>query len=164
MKLALNSPQSNLDEQGNQVEDFFEALKILLAKLEGVDFALLGSYNLFIQGIKVTPRDVDLLTDDEGIRKIGQTFDSEVIKKPENHYKETQFLIGKVEVHVVSCKNNPLHPDDFKKYIIWIEKENLKIPCMSLTSELAFYHGAGREKDRKKTLLLQERLSVGVVA
>jgi len=141
-----------------QLEKFLKVLKILLKKLGGIDFALLGTFNLSLQGIKIIPGDLDLLTDDEGIEKISQIFKSTVVKEKEVGYKETQFQIKGIEVHVVSNKKNPLRPQNFKKHLVWIEKEGLKIPCMSLESELSFYRQARREKDRGKVRLIQERL------
>lgn len=140
-------------------QNFFKVLRILLQKLKGLNFALVGTFNLFVQEIKVTPRDLDLLTDDKGIEKISQLFGSLITKEKEDHYKETSFHIKNVEVHVVSNKNNPLRPKNFKKHIVWIEKEELKIPCISLQSELLFYQQSGREKDRGKVRLIKERFS-----
>lgn len=140
-------------------QNFFKVLKILLQKLKNIDSALLGTFNLFIQEINVVPRDLDLLTDDEGIEKISQIFGSKITKEKEDHYKETFFQIENIEVHVVSNKNNPLRSKNFKKQIVWIEKEELKIPCMSLESELLFYQQASREKDREKVQLIKGCLS-----
>lgn len=140
-------------------KEFFESLEILLAKLKGVDFALVGTFNLFVQGVRIDPRDLDLLTDDEGIKKISQIFGSEIVEDREDHYKETGFQIGGVEVQVISNKGNPLRPGDFQEHIIWIEKEGLEVPCMSLQSELTFYRQLGRGKDRKKVQLIEEKLN-----
>ncbi|MFH1863519.1 MAG: hypothetical protein ABIJ85_01220 [bacterium] len=62
------------------MKDFFKALEVLLKKLEGIDFALLGTFNLFLQGIKIEPHDLDLITDNKGIRKIAGIFRSKITK------------------------------------------------------------------------------------
>ena len=43
--------------------------KIILEKLEGIKFALIGTTNMNFQGIKIKPNDIDFLTDDENIKK-----------------------------------------------------------------------------------------------
>ena len=124
-----------------------QALRTILEKLEDIDFALLGTFNLSLQGIEITPHDLDLLTDDEGVDKIGKIFASTITEEKEDHYKETKFYVSGVEVHVVSSENNSLRPRNFQRETIWIQKGDLKIPCMSLKSELQFYQQAGRAKD-----------------
>jgi len=135
-----------------------QALRILLEKLKGIDFALIGTFNLFLQGVKVSPHDLDILTDDEGMDKISRIFGSKITLEKEDRYKETKFKIGDTEVHVVSNKNNPLRPQDFRKQIVWVKKGDLEVPCMSLESELRFYQQVGRSKDRGKIDLIQAAL------
>jgi len=139
------------------MEKFFGVLRILIEKLKGIDFAVLGSYNLYLQGIKINPKDLDLITDDNGIHKIIDIFGSSIATN-EGKYKETEFEINDVEIHVVSNINNELRPP-FRNNIIWLEKDNLKIPCMSLESELSFYEKINREKDKGKAELIKQKLN-----
>lgn len=144
----------------NSQNNFFSALKILIERLKGVDFALIGTFNLSIQGIDVSPNDLDILTDEAGIYKIGEIFDGPIVQANSGPWKETEFIIGDVEVQATSTQNNPLRPMDYKKHIISIEKEGIQIPCMSLESELDFYKKAGREKDKLKVGLIESRLKL----
>lgn len=136
---------------------FFQALKILLPKLEGegVDFVLIGSFNLFVQGIEIEPEDIDLLADDAGIEKVSQVFGSQTNREEPEGYKQTEFVVDGIKVHAVSNKNNPLRPAGFQRQVVWLEKEGLKIPCLSLESELAFYQKVDRAKDHEKVQLIK---------
>jgi len=139
------------------MEEFFETLKILVEKLKGIDFAVLGTYNLYLQGIKIVPHDLDLITDDDGIYKIVSIFKSELIINEGGH-KETEFDIGNVKIHVVSNINNKYRPP-FRNAIVWIERKGTKIPCMSLESEVSFYEKINREKDKNKVELIRKRIT-----
>lgn len=144
----------------NSQNNFFSALKILIERLKDVDFALIGTFNLSIQGIDMSPNDLDILTEEAGIYKIGEIFDSPIVQANSGPWKEVGFMIGDVEVQATSVADNPLRPMDFKKHIILIEKEGVQIPCMSLESELDFYKKAGREKDKLKVGLIESRLKL----
>lgn len=133
-----------------------EALKIILEKLSDVKFALVGSFNLQTQGISLSAQDLDLLTDDEGLEKIASIFESTIDES--GAYKQTGFMIGATEVQAVSNTGNPIRLPGFQKYIVTVEKDGLKVPCMSLESELYFYTNAGREKDKLKAGLIKEKL------
>lgn len=133
-----------------------EALIIILEKLKGIKFALIGSFNLSLQGVQIEPHDLDILTDDEGIAEISKIFSSKIFA--ENEYKETEFKIGDTEVHVVSSQKNPLRPDDLEKFIIEVDNDGLKIPCASLESEMSFYERSGRAKDLGKVKLIEDYL------
>ncbi|KKR43638.1 MAG: hypothetical protein UU51_C0016G0008 [Microgenomates group bacterium GW2011_GWC1_41_20] len=137
--------------------EFYETLVILLRKLDKVEFAILGSYNLYLQGINIIPNDLDLITDDRGMSKIGKIFKSKIVLN-ESGYKETEFNINNVEVHVVSNINNKFRPP-FRNDIVWLEKDDLKVPSMSLVSELSFYEKINRGKDKGKIELIQEKIS-----
>ncbi len=142
----------------NSHNNFFSALKILIERLKGVDFALIGTFNLSVQGIDVSPNDLDILTDESGIYKIGGIFSSPVVQADHGQWNEVRFVIGSVEVQATSTQGNPLRSMDFKKYIISIKKEDIQIPCMSLESELEFYLKSGREKDKIKVYLIESHL------
>lgn len=133
-----------------------KALEIILNKLDGVKFALVGSFNLQTQGIDIKANDLDLLTDDENIEKIAQIFGSKVTN--ERIFKETNFMINKEYVQVVSNQNNDLRVRDLDSEIIIVEKNGMKIPCMSLESELYFYSNSGREMDKLKPKLIKAKI------
>lgn len=133
-----------------------KALEILIERLKDMEYGLIGSYNLKFQGVEIEPHDLDILTNDEDIQKIAKIFSSQI--KVSNGYKETEFKINNIDVHIVSCVNNPLRPNDLTKEIVRLEKDDLKIPCVSLQSEINFYSKSGREKDILKVDLIKSAL------
>jgi len=137
-------------------------LKILITKLEGIDFALIGSLNLKIQGLNyLDPRDIDFLTNNEGIKKISEIFGSEL--NNESGYLETSFQFEGIEIHLVSNQNNPIRPANFKEHLKMIKKYNINLPCLSLESELFAYEKMDREKDVEKIKNIKKILQAGVV-
>jgi predicted nucleotidyltransferase len=136
-----------------------EILKILIDKLSGVKFALIGSMGLKFQDIEIDVRDIDLLVDNEGIRKISQIFNSELIENTDKGYFETKFYINNIEVHCVSNVLNPHRPNDILASSVLIEKNGIKVFCMPLKTELEFYKTLNREKDQKTTKLIEEKLN-----
>ena len=139
------------------MEKFEEILKLVVSKIPDIKFALLGTLNLRLQGIGVNPTDIDFLTDDEGIEKASQIFNSKVSKN-EIGYLETIFEINGIEVHFVSDSQNPVRPSNFMDYAVLIEKNGVKIPFMSLGAELEAYRKMNRDKDKEKIKLLEEKL------
>jgi hypothetical protein len=124
--------------------------------MNGIDFAVVGTYNLYLQGVNIVPNDLDFITDDEPLGKVGKIFGSEITVN-ESGYKETEFKFNNTDIHLVSNINNKLRPP-FRDNIVWLQKEDLKIPCMSLESELLFYEKINREKDMGKVELIGERI------
>jgi len=133
-------------------------LKELMPKLDKINFAVLGTLNLYFQGIDVAPRDIDFLTNNKGIEKISSIFDCSVTKK--EGYLETKFEVDGIEIHFVSNESNPIRPLNFMKYVLAIEKYGIKIPCMSLKSELTAYREMERDKDKEKIKALEEKLDL----
>lgn len=133
-------------------EQSLKVVSDLLEKLITVNFCFVGTYNLLLQGINISPNDIDLLTNDEGIDKISFIFDA-VVKK-----NEVEFLLDGIEIHVVSNQGSMLLPENFDNEVILVEKNKLKIPCISLSAELLFYKNCHREKDKRKVQLIEEFL------
>lgn len=135
-----------------------EVLPILLSRLKGIDWALIGTFNLYLQGISVDPNDVDILTTAKDIKKIARVFGSSVFN--EHGYDETETALDGIAVHAVTIDGNPLRGhQSLTNDKIYLDIDNLKVPCMSPESELKFYRQAGREKDKLKVKLIEEALS-----
>lgn len=134
-----------------------EILKNIIRKLKGVKFALIGTANLNLQGIDINPKDIDLITDDYNLRKIAKIFNMRITNK--RGFLEGDFKINNWNIHIASFESNSLRSDNLEKSIL-IQKWRLKIPCMSLKSDLDFYQGADRLKDRKKIKLIKEKLNI----
>lgn len=138
------------------MDEFFEVLRILTGKLKGIGFAVIGSYNLYLQGIDVNPNDLDIFVDDCDMEKISRMFKGKITINKLGH-REIKLKINSVEIHVGSNLKKTLRPP-FRENTIWLEKSNLEIPCMSLKSELSFYEKVNRKKDKKKIKFIREKL------
>jgi predicted nucleotidyltransferase len=55
---------------------FIRVLKIISKKLENqkIKWVLVGSTSLALQGVNIKPKDIDILTDDEGVFKFNEIF------------------------------------------------------------------------------------------
>ena len=138
-------------------QEILNTIDKLLPQMPKIDFALLGTCNLYIQGItELVPNDFDLMTNYEGIRKIGKTFDSEVFVDGEPGYIETEFDLDGIEIHFVSTDKNPLRPDNFQDFTTIISFEGREVPCLTLESEYEAYSKMGRDKDKLKLKQIEE--------
>ncbi len=129
----------------------------ILEKLRGIQFACIGTTNMYLQRIDVIPKDIDFVTDDYNLIKIASICKAKIINK--RGFKEVKINLHNFEVHFASCDGNSLRNDDFKKPI-WIFKWGLKIPCMPLESDLKFYQQANRAKDHNKVKLIKDKLTL----
>lgn len=145
----------SVKDYNNRMRQFFGALKHFLKNTKNIEYSLLGSFNLYLQGIDVTPHDLDFITDNEGLKKISKIFKSNIISN--NGYLETEFILDEIDIHIVSNENNNLR-EPFRNNIIWIDTKGVRIPCQSLESELRFYIKINREKDFGKVELIKKRI------
>jgi hypothetical protein len=138
-------------------QELAKTLQLIKDKISGIDYALIGTLNLKFQGLPVIPKDIDFLTDNEGVKKVSQIFQTEI--SDDNRCLESSFNLNGIEIHFVSNDFNPVRPPDFRGHMLIVKKYNLEIPCMSLDSELAAYKKMGREKDKDKIKLLEEKIA-----
>lgn len=139
-------------------EVIYKTLKELLPKLEGLNFGMLGTGNLLLQGIKgLSPNDLDFLTLDTDLKKISELFDSSVTN--DSGYLETEFEFMGQEIHFVSAENNLVREVDFNKDVIQVEVRDIFVPCVKLESEVEAYRKMGREKDVNKVELVEAFLN-----
>jgi hypothetical protein len=95
------------------MDKYEEILKTLINKLPDVKFALIGSLGLRFHGIKIDVKDIDLLTNNEGIKKIAEIFNSRIVEDVKNKCFETKSEIDGVEIHCVSDALNQLEATNF---------------------------------------------------
>ena len=151
-------------------EKLLEVLKFIANVLgrENVRWALVGSLNLALQGVDVEPEDIDIVTDREGILKIGELLRDFVVEKI--RYKEGKKMaayFGKLNVNgvLIDIIGDPrMREDESHK---WKEKGlcdlvildlGVRVPAMSLRSELDAYKILGKtEKVRKIESFLRKK-------
>jgi len=141
-----------------------KALRIVIEKLNGLNYVLIGSVSLCIQGTDLQPRDIDILTDPDGIDKIigilkeYQTKEKYFDKSDGRNSYRTFFDIGGVEIEALGNVNSTCRPKDSLDKKIFVDYKDMKIPCMSLEEELRAYEKMGRDD---KVKLIRERLKRG---
>ncbi|HPA25555.1 MAG TPA: hypothetical protein PLK76_02225 [bacterium] len=90
----------------------YSILKKISEKLQDVNYALIGSINLYLQGLKTEPRDIDILTTSEDIIRIDNILQEYRTKKI--YFDETDgrnsfrsfYEINDMEIEVLGNVNN----------------------------------------------------------
>lgn len=143
-----------------------KVLRILSGKARGIDYAFIGSVNLYIQGLKVEPRDIDILTTPEGIKKIDGILGEHRTK--EIYFDESEgrnsfrsfYEIEGIEIEVLGNVSNAYRKPESLTERLFIEFDGIKLPCILLASEIETYQRMGRQEKAemiKKFLRAKER-------
>ncbi|MDP2908483.1 MAG: hypothetical protein Q8N77_01625 [Nanoarchaeota archaeon] len=140
-----------------------EVLRIISKKLEGknINWCLIGSTNLALQGIEIEPNDIDIMADKQGAYEIGELL-GEYETRPVQ-YKEAgtfagykgKFKINNIEIEVIGELKikNVYRP--IGGHIVMVKIDSLAIPCMDLKSEYEAYQKLGR---KEKAELIRQKL------
>jgi len=129
------------------------ALKTIHEKLkdEKINWVLIGSTNLALQGIKIKPKDIDILTDKKGafeINKLLKEYEVKPVRFSNSKLFGPQyfgeFKIRGIKVEVMGKLKK-------KKLVTKIVKiDGMSLPVVSLEEEFKAYEALGREKDFNK--------------
>ena len=130
-------------------------LNIISKKLESVNYAFIGSVNMYIQGLKVNPRDIDILTTPEDIKKIDKIFSK--YRTKEIYYDKSEkkdsfrsfYVIDNKEIEVLGNVNNICRSLKSLDKKIYLKFNGIKLPCISLIDEMSAYKKMGHEKKVK---------------
>jgi hypothetical protein len=154
-------------------KQFIKVLKIIYEKLkkEKINWVLVGSINLALQGIKIRTKDIDILTDKKGAFKINKLFkeyEVEPVKLKWWKVKDKKILeyFGKLKIKGINVEilaNRKLGKEQkflkrellFRKFIKF---EGMKLPVAPLEEELKVYSQLGREKDLIRIKKIKEAL------
>jgi len=134
--------------------------KILTKFLEenkDLELYLIGTGNLLLQGIDVSPNDIDLIADMSTVEKLSGKYKTKLIIN-EAGYIETEILYDSSEIHIVSNNNNPLRPNNLKTNSKNINVNGLLVCGLSLESEKLAYQEMSRPKDIIKIELINKFL------
>ncbi|MBU1255431.1 MAG: hypothetical protein ABII95_02870 [Patescibacteria group bacterium] len=141
-------------------EKIEKALRIVVGKLNGLNYALIGSVGLYIQGIDLQSRDIDILTNSDEINKIVeilkeyQTKEMYFDKSEGRNSYRVFFEIDGIEIEVLDNVDNICRSKDSLDKKIFINYKDVKIPCIPLEEELKVYEKMGRED---KVKLIKEK-------
>jgi hypothetical protein len=150
-------------------EKFVRTLGIISEKLasEGVDWAVAGSFGLFLLGVDVKPNDIDIIVSTDKIFRVG-----EILKEYEVfavRYKSSDFLesnigafdIDGVEVEVMddlkikkTGRVLSLKVDELEN----VKVGNFFVGVYPLEKQLEFYGNSDREKDVDKVRKIRQAI------
>ena len=134
------------------------ALQIILPRLAETDitWVLTGSTSFALQGLPLTPNDIDLQTDQAGACEIERCF-QEFVTHPvqfsstgtvRSHFGELSIhgvkveIIGDIEKLLPDGTWSP--PPDLRQHTCWVEWGTFQIPVLSLEYEADAYQKLGR--------------------
>ncbi len=141
----------SLDE--SMGEDILEALE-KISKMIGRDFEwmIIGSCNMFLQGIDVIPNDIDIVAHEGKFEAIKKTF-SEHIKRDIHIYEGT---LGKypriiveiegVEVEIMGEDDNGVYFKNISEGTLELDIRGMRLKCLELEKEAEVYEMLGQEK------------------
>ena len=129
-------------------DKFIEVIRLINARIpKDVKWALDGSTSLALQGINITPHDIDILSDSEGAVRIGNSL-NEFNTTPVTHSNNEKydsffgiFRIMGIKVEVMGdlrvCRNGEWsqvqNPDTAGVFIV--ELDGIRVPVVSLKSQ-----------------------------
>ena len=148
-----------------------EALQVLVKRLKGTDikWVLVGSVSLALQGVKVEPGDIDILTDRDGAYGI-----ADLLKKHET--KPVKFSLGKWsrsffgEFEIRGVKIEVMSDLEERIGSMWVslsdrlvspklvQIDRIDVPVSSLEAQLESYRLSNRKQDKIRSQKIQESL------
>lgn len=142
----------------------YESLKIITKALNkmNIKWCIIGSLSLYLQGVKIKPKDIDLLTDKEGAYEINKVLKKFEIKPVEFSRSDIfssyygKFLINGIKFEVMGDLNillNARWNDEVMKRLYnkkEIKYNDILIPVSPLEDQLKSYKKLNRKKDSKK--------------
>lgn len=122
-----------------------KTLKILSRELSGLNYSLIGSANLYVLGLPVEPRDIDIMTNEKTIYEIENRL--KMYQDQPIYFDRTEgrnsyrgfFTINNIEVEVLGNVNNLCRPLDMLNHKNKIKFEDFEIYIMPLKEELKTY-------------------------
>lgn len=152
-------------------KELVRALEIISERLRGqnIKWVLLGSMSLVLQGVKVTPHDIDILTDKTGayeINKVFADFKVNPVKYSSTDFQRShfgEFHINGIKVEVMGDyeEKNKGQWQGFNSRLISpvvIKFEGMALPVSELREQFKSYEQSGREKDAAKIKAIRDTL------
>lgn len=161
--------QSKMQVDNDYNEKVVSVLEFLLEKLEDKNFnwVLVGSTNLFIQGVSITAKDIDIVSTKDDILKIEEIFETYSLKKivySESEKYRSWFgrlIIDNIQVDLMAELEYKTPDSNWLKSTSLESKEIItfkeyKVPVNPFENELLFYKKMNRENDKLKVKLIEE--------
>jgi hypothetical protein len=153
--------------------DIMDALKIITQSLESknIEWIVITSCGLALQGLDIHPDDIDILTNEEGFTQIAALLNNYANKQlkilPSEKFSSPirKFLIGTCNVEVMcnfkirsAVEGAWLNMNKMLLHKNIIEVEKCKIPVLPLLQSAEMYALMGREKDIIKIQKIEQYL------
>ncbi len=138
--------------------EFVASLREIYGRLAASDivWVVTGSLGLAIKGIPLTPHDIDIQTDREGVEAFARLFRSEMVEAP--HFRESEhtrswfavFEINGIRVDVMGdVQHRDAHggwesPPNLAANRIFIQVAEMAVPTLTLEFEEGAYRAMGR--------------------
>jgi hypothetical protein len=165
MKGAMESKSKAL-----LTKEFQDVLKIVAERMttHKVEWALIGSTNCALQGMKVSPKDLDVVVKLEDLRRMSEVFDGYAVSPVEELTAmglsnepawEVRVGIGGAPVQILGEKNIGEYVSKLiAKRIIEIKDEESAILCLTLDAEADAYTETNRPQKAERIMeFLQTR-------
>jgi hypothetical protein len=136
-------------------QNSIDTLKLISQRLNDNNFtwAIIGSTNLALQGVDITPRDMDIISTMDVLPKIKSIFpEYEVAEIEEKQsaisgsYWRVAMHVNDIEIEILGEKENGIYADRLlagQKIDVVID--GTSISCLALESELQAYRDTGRQ-------------------
>ncbi len=143
-------------------EKFKQAIMFISEVLSNakIKWAVIGSTNQALQGMEITPNDLDLIVSFDYLKKIPELFKS-FSPSPFQKLETTtgmpawdvKMTLKKVEVQFLGERKEGLYVKPLlSKKVTHVTVNGLSIPCLALDSEANAYAKTNREKKAKAIL------------
>ena len=146
-------------------ETLKQAIKTLSQKLKGqnIEWALIGSANLAIQGMNVKPNDIDIITSRKNISRIKQLLKeySPALEKKQpaktgkewigtDWFYELKLKINNTEVQIIGESEKDIYYSRIRKgRTLMVKIDDFDVPCQTLQAEMEAYEARKRTEKAK---------------
>ncbi len=156
---------------GTHQDSVIRVLEFIINKLQVKDlnWVLVGSSNLYIQGIKIIANDIDIISTKLDILKIEKVFNEysqkKIIYSATEKYRSYfgKLTIENIQVELIAELEFKTPDGIWLKSISlenkkFIDYKGYTIPVNPLENELLFYEKMNRENDKLKIKLIKKHL------
>ena len=119
-----------------------------------IKWALVGSTNLYIQGMQIEPNDLDIILQYKDLKKITKLFSNyfasnikELNSLTNKKVCEVNATINDIEIQFIGADNTDIYVSKLiSNKLIMVSLDDIKIPCFMLEAELQCYKKTNREQ------------------
>lgn len=137
---------------------YIKVLIEVVSKLDenNIRYFLIGSVNQALQGLKITPNDIDILVKSEDLDKIKNIFKNYNIKREHKlkngEGKETLYIMNGIEVQFCGEYKHGIYRKDSENNVFEMLINNQKIKIFNLEKEAEIYNVFGRREKADRIL------------